>query len=117
MSMRQLLTTFATRTKIQDYLRQRQAQATAFKTKIEAERPRVRREASGASQTSRRRAMLRLAIDADVHGEIVRGLRRRRSELDLVRVQDFLAPATDDLDVLAWAARRIEFSSRMTAIP
>jgi len=48
--------------------------------------------------------MLRLAIDADVHGEIVRGLRRRRSELDLVRVQDFLAPATDALDVLAWAA-------------
>lgn len=34
--------------------------------------------------------MLRLASDADVHGEIVRGLRRRRPEIDLVRVQDAL---------------------------
>ena len=48
--------------------------------------------------------MLRLASDADVHGEIVRGLRRRRPEIDLVRVQDVLAEGTSDGDVLAWAA-------------
>lgn len=49
--------------------------------------------------------MLRLASDADVHGEIIRGLRRRRPEIDLVRVQDALPEGTPDPDVLAWAAR------------
>lgn len=34
--------------------------------------------------------MLRLASDADVHGEIIRGLRRRLPEIDLLRVQDAL---------------------------
>jgi hypothetical protein len=48
--------------------------------------------------------MLRLASDADVHGEIIRGLRRRLPEIDLVRVQDVLPEGTLDLDVLAWAA-------------
>jgi hypothetical protein len=48
--------------------------------------------------------MLRLASDADVHGEIVRGLRRRRPEIDLVRTQDALPEDTPDLGVLAWAA-------------
>lgn len=48
--------------------------------------------------------MLRLASDADVHGEIIRGLRRRLPEIDLARVQDTLAEGTPDLDVLAWAA-------------
>ena len=32
--------------------------------------------------------MLRLASDADVHGDILRGLQRRLPEIDLVRVQD-----------------------------
>ena len=48
--------------------------------------------------------MLRLASDADVHGEIIRGLRRRLPEIDLVRVQDALPEGTPDLDVLAWTA-------------
>jgi len=48
--------------------------------------------------------MLRLASDADVHGGIIRGLLRRRPEIDLVRVQDALPEGTADLDVLAWAA-------------
>jgi hypothetical protein len=48
--------------------------------------------------------MLRLASDADVHGEIIRGLRRRQSSLDLVRVQDVLPENTADADVLAWTA-------------
>ena len=47
--------------------------------------------------------MLRLASDADVHGEIVRGLRRRRPEIDLVRAQDALPQGASDPDVLAWA--------------
>ena len=48
--------------------------------------------------------MLRLASDADVHGEIIRGLRRRLPEIDLVRAQDGLPAGTPDPDVLAWAA-------------
>ena len=48
--------------------------------------------------------MLRLASDADVHGDIVRGLRRRRPEIDLVRAQDALPEGTSDPAVLAWAA-------------
>lgn len=48
--------------------------------------------------------MLRLATDADVHGDIIRGLRRRLPEIDLVRVQDALPEGPPDPEVLAWAA-------------
>lgn len=48
--------------------------------------------------------MLKLAGDADVRGNILRGLRRRRSDIDLVRVQDALPEGTADPEVLAWAA-------------
>ena len=48
--------------------------------------------------------MLRLASDADVHGDIIRGLRRRRPEIDLTRAQDVLPEGTPDPQVLAWAA-------------
>ena len=48
--------------------------------------------------------MLRLASDADVHGDIIRGLRRRRPEIDLVRAQDALPEGSPDPAVLAWAA-------------
>ena len=48
--------------------------------------------------------MLKLASDADVHGGIVRGLLRRRPDLDLVRSQDSLPEGTLDPDVLKWAA-------------
>jgi hypothetical protein len=45
--------------------------------------------------------MLRLVSDADVHGDILRGLRRRLSAIDLVRVQDALPEGTPDPEVLA----------------
>ncbi len=48
--------------------------------------------------------MLRLASDADVHGGIIRGLRRRLPVIDLVRAQDALPEGVPDPDVLAWAA-------------
>jgi hypothetical protein len=48
--------------------------------------------------------MLRLACDAEVHGAIIRGLRRRRPEIDLIRTQDALPEGTPDFEVLAWAA-------------
>jgi predicted nuclease of predicted toxin-antitoxin system len=48
--------------------------------------------------------MLRLASDADVHGDIIRGLRRRQPGIDLVRSQDALPQGAPDAKVLAWAA-------------
>jgi hypothetical protein len=48
--------------------------------------------------------VLQLAIDADVHGGIIRGLRRRSPKLDFKRVQDALPEGASDLDVLAWSA-------------
>ncbi len=49
--------------------------------------------------------MLRLATDADVHGDIVRGLFRRVPDIDLVRVQAVLPEGTPDPEVLGWAAK------------
>jgi len=48
--------------------------------------------------------MLRLVSDADVHGDIIRGLRRRTPEIDLVRTQDLLGESAADSEILAWAA-------------
>lgn len=47
--------------------------------------------------------MLRLASDADVHGDIIRGLRRRLPQIDLVRIQEVLPEGTPDTEVLSWA--------------
>ncbi len=48
--------------------------------------------------------MLRLLSDADVRGEVIRGLRHRLPKIELVRVQDVLPEGTHDRKVLAWAA-------------
>ena len=48
--------------------------------------------------------MLRLLSDENFRGEILRGLRRRRSDLDVVRVQDVGLAGVDDPAILAWAA-------------
>ena len=48
--------------------------------------------------------MLRLASDADVHGDIIRGLRRRMPTIDLIRAQDALGERAADPAILAWAA-------------
>lgn len=47
-------------------------------------------------------AMIRLAFDADVHGDIIRGLRRRIPEVDYKRVQDALPEGASDPEVLQW---------------
>lgn len=47
--------------------------------------------------------MLRLASDADVNGDIIRGLYRRHHEIDLVRSVDVLPEDASDPDVLAWS--------------
>jgi predicted nuclease of predicted toxin-antitoxin system len=48
--------------------------------------------------------MLRLVSDEDVHDDIIRGLRRREPELDIVWVMDVGLGHTPDPDILAWAA-------------
>jgi hypothetical protein len=49
--------------------------------------------------------MLRLAADEDFDGSIIRGLRRRLPDLDIVRVQDAGLSGALDAVVLAWAAQ------------
>jgi Domain of unknown function (DUF5615) len=49
--------------------------------------------------------MLRFAVDENFNNVVIRGLRRRFPELDLVRVQDAGLSGADDPAVLAWAAR------------
>ena len=50
--------------------------------------------------------MLRLAADEDFNNVILRGARRRNSDLDIVRVQDVAGlSGADDPTVLEWAAR------------
>ena len=48
--------------------------------------------------------MIRFAADEDFDADIVRALRRRLPDLDIVRVQDVGLSGADDPTVLAWAA-------------
>ncbi len=49
--------------------------------------------------------MLRLAADENLNNNIVRGLLRRKPELDIVRIQDAGLSGADDPTVLEWAAQ------------
>lgn len=48
--------------------------------------------------------MLKLISDENFDADILRGLFRKRPELDVVRVQDVGLIATPDPEILAWAA-------------
>lgn len=48
--------------------------------------------------------MLRLAADENFNNDIVRGLLRRRPDLEIVRVQDVGLSGADDPAILEWAA-------------
>jgi predicted nuclease of predicted toxin-antitoxin system len=48
--------------------------------------------------------VLKLVSDENFDGDILRGLYRRRPDLDVVRVQDLGLSGASDPDVLAWAA-------------
>ena len=48
--------------------------------------------------------MLKLAVDENFNGKIVRGLLRRLPAIDIVRVQDTAIYQADDPTVLEWAA-------------
>jgi predicted nuclease of predicted toxin-antitoxin system len=50
--------------------------------------------------------MLPLATDADVNGCIIRGLRRREPNIDLVRVHEVGLRTANDPVVLEWAAKQ-----------
>ena len=49
--------------------------------------------------------MLKLAADENFNNDVVRGLLRRRPDLDVVRVQDTDIAGADDASVLEWAAQ------------
>lgn len=63
--------------------------------------------------------MLRLVSDENLRGAIIRGLRRRAPDLDLVRVQEVGLRQADDPTVLEWAAseRRILLTHDRKTIP
>jgi hypothetical protein len=63
--------------------------------------------------------MMRLASDENFNGEIIRGLLRRKPDLDIVRVQDAGLLGSDDPTVLAWAAEegRILLTHDRATIP
>jgi uncharacterized protein DUF5615 len=48
--------------------------------------------------------MLKLVVDEDFNNRILRGVLRRRPDLDIVRVQDMGLSAHDDPTLLEWAA-------------
>jgi hypothetical protein len=48
--------------------------------------------------------MARLAFDENFNNDVVRGLLRRKSALDVVRIQDAGLRSQDDETVLAWSA-------------
>jgi len=48
--------------------------------------------------------MLRLAADENFNSDIVRGLLRRKPNLDIVRIQDVGLSGADDPTVLEWSA-------------
>jgi hypothetical protein len=49
--------------------------------------------------------MLRLVADENFNNDIVRGLLRRKPELDIVRIQDVGLSGADDPTLLEWAAQ------------
>jgi uncharacterized protein with PIN domain len=50
--------------------------------------------------------MIRFLLDENFNGKIVRGLRARRPDVDMIRVQDTELSGADDPAVLEWAARQ-----------
>lgn len=61
---------------------------------------------------------MRLAADENFNNDIVRGLLRRTSDLEIVRIQDVGLSGADDSTVLEWAAQesRILLTHDVTTI-
>lgn len=62
--------------------------------------------------------MLLLVADENFNNDIVRGLLRRRPDLDIIRIQDVGLSGADDPTLLAWCAahRRILLTHDVTTI-
>jgi hypothetical protein len=62
--------------------------------------------------------MLRLAADENFNNAIIRGLLRRRPDLDIIRVQDVGLSGAEDPVVLEWAAKegRVLLTQDVTTI-
>lgn len=62
--------------------------------------------------------MLLLIADENFNNDIVRGLLRRKSDLDIVRVQDVGLSGADDATILEWAAQenRVMLTHDVTTI-
>ena len=50
--------------------------------------------------------MLRLLTDENFNNQTVRGILRRRPEIDIIRVQDVGLSTTDDRIILEWSAQQ-----------
>ena len=50
--------------------------------------------------------MLRLLTDENFNNQTIRGILRRRPEIDIIRVQDVGLSTTDDRIILEWAAQQ-----------
>jgi hypothetical protein len=57
--------------------------------------------------------MLLLLADENFNNDIVRGLLRKKPELDIVRVQDVGLRGAEDPVVLEWAANEVDLSLLM----
>ena len=106
---------------VEDYLRRREELAAKYGAPIEAGQPsRARfREELLARRAKSKTTMLRMASDADFNGDVLRGLFRRRPDLDLIRVQDVGLRTADDETILEWAAGggRILLTHDRTTMP
>jgi Domain of unknown function (DUF5615) len=61
---------------------------------------------------------MRFLADENLNNDIVRGLLRRKTDFDIVRVQDVGLSGADDPTVLEWAARekRVLFTHDVSTI-
>lgn len=62
--------------------------------------------AIGSSLASRLDGVIRFAAGENLDDAITRGLRRRQSTIDIVRVQDTGLSGADDPTILQWAAEQ-----------
>ena len=62
--------------------------------------------AIGSSLASRLDGVIRFAAGENLNDAITRGLRRRQSTIDIVRVQDTGLSGADDPTILQWAAEQ-----------
>ena len=63
--------------------------------------------------------MLRFVADENFNNDIIRGLRRQRASIDIVRIQDMGLYGAPDPDVMEWAAEanRILLTHDVSTIP